>query len=302
MHRFVTALMIATAMLVSTSLAQAGIATYEDFTGYGIRPGSTTIGSTTYTTGVIPNDGTSTFAVTAVGGGKVALGTSAINGATVSDFINLRFTNSVSVTTASRIVYPNFWVTDGNPAHYALIALHSINGQTQDDLPVYQAITTGTGMDATSFGNMAVRVYATNTTDLNWLFPGAVRMAKFGGWAQSLWKSGAALVNDAVHVSDLGNLYFGSPFTSEQVPGLASPNNPEWIYASTGDPQTPDTFFLMCGDTSGSVQNFNYTLGGIQLEWATNAVVPEPASVTVWSMLGLVGIAVGWRMRRQSAA
>jgi hypothetical protein len=276
-------------IIASTGLAQADIiATYSDFTGYKIRTGT----SGTSTTGVTSDNGAQTFTVTAVGGGKVAIGTSAMNGLKVSDFVNFKFSNSVPVTAAGQIVYPNFWVTDGTANHYALVAVEAIDGQTQDDFPVYnQMITTG-GMGESYFDNLGVRVYATNAGDLSWLYPGAVRMAKFGGWAQSLWKSANTTSIDPVRVSDLGNLYFGSPFTSATVPGINA--NPVWSYVGNGDPQIPDTFYLMCGDTSGSVQNFNYTLGNIELRY-----VPEPCTLVLLGMGGLGLLACAWR-RRQS--
>jgi PEP-CTERM motif len=275
-------------IIASAGLTQAeNIATYSDFTGYKIRSGTSGI----YTTGVTSDNATDTFSVTAVGGGKVAIGTSAMNGLKVSDFVNFKFSNSSTVNLAGQIVYPNFWVTDGTANHYALVAVNAVSGQTQDDFPVYnQMIATG-GMDETYFDNLGVRVYATNAGDLNWLFPGAVRTAKFGGWAQSLWKSASATTSDPVRVSDLGNLYFGSPFTSATVPGINA--NPAWTYVGTGDPQIPDTFYLMCGDTSGSVQNFNYTLGNIELKY-----VPEPGTLALLGMGGLSLLACAWRRRR----
>jgi hypothetical protein len=285
--RFLT-LLCSLVILASAGLAQADvIATYPDFNGYKIRNGT----SGAYTTGVTSDNGTETFTVTAVGGGKVAIGTSAINGLKVSDFVNFKFSNSATVTAAGQIVYPNFWVTDGNANHYALVAVHSLSGQTQDDLPVYNQMVASGGMDESYLDNLGVRVYATNAGDLDWLYSGAARMAKFGGWAQSLWKSSSTTTFDPVRVSDLGDLYFGSPFTSATatVPGINA--NPAWSYVGTGDPQTPDTFYLMCGDTSGSVQNYNYTLGNIELQ-----CVPEPGTLALLLSAGL-GLLVYARRR-----
>jgi hypothetical protein len=278
-------------IIASAGLAQAeSIATYPDFTGYKIRNGT----SGAYTTAVASDNGAQTFTVTAVGSGKIAIGTSAMNGLKVSDFVNFKLSNSVNVTAAGQIVYPNFWVTDGNASHYALIAVNVVNGQYQDDLPVYNQMVASGGMDETYFDNLGVRVYATNAGDLNWLFPGAVRMPKFGSWAQSLWKSSGATTSDPVHVSDLGNLYFGSPFTSATatVPGINA--NPAWSYVGTGDPQTPDSFYLMCGDTSGSVENKNYTLSNIELQF-----VPEPGTLALLVTAGLGALATMWIRRRR---
>jgi hypothetical protein len=297
MSRSLTALLSVIVMLASAGFAQATIATYDDFTGYLIRTG------TSSTSAVTRNNTAETFSITAVDNGKVAIGTSAINGAKVSDFANLKFTNSATVTSASQIVYPNFWVTD-KAGHYALIAVNIATKVgaivTQDDVPVYGAMTSAGGMVASYFEDLAIRAYATNASDLNWLYSGAKRVKKFSGWDQSLWKSADTSVFDPVRISDLGNLYFGSPFTTTTVPGVAG--NSQWTYVGTGDPQTPNSLYLMCGDTSGSVQNYNYTLGDIALEWGssneTNDTTPEPASLAVWSLLAMAGIGLRRRTRK----
>jgi hypothetical protein len=267
-------------------VAQAEIATYSDFAGYAIRNG--TNGS--YTTGVAADNVNEAFNVTAVGGGKVAIATSSLNGLTLSDFVSFKFSNSFSVVSAGQIVYPNFWVTDGNPAHYALVAVNEVNGQTQDDFPVYTKMTSAGGMDASYFQGLGVRVYATNTGDLDWLYPGAVRTAKFNGWTQALWKSASTGVSDPVRISDLLGLHFGSPFASATVPGIAG--NPTWSYVGTGDPQMPQTFVLMCGDTSGSVQSYAYTLSGIQLQ-----LVPEPGTLVLLAVAAMALLGCVWRRR-----
>lgn len=291
MNRLLPALVLGSLLLASAT-AQAGIATYDDFNPYVIR---NNVGQTAT---IVPNDLAQTFTVTALNSGKVAMGTSAINGAKVSDFLSLSFRNSREVG-PGQITYMNFWVTDGNANHYALISVNSITGTTQDDYPVYQRATS-TGIDAAYFNSLAVRVYPTSYTDVAWLYPGAVRMSKGGGWPQSLWKSGTALI-DPVLLSDLGNLYFGSPFTSTTTPGVAG--NSQWPSVGTGDPQTPDSFYLVCGDTSGSVTAPGYTLSDITLEWASAAAVPEPSSLALCSvsLLGLVGLGLG-RMRKRAAA
>jgi hypothetical protein len=286
MKRSIMVLVCAAVLAASAGVALADtIATYSDFTGYKIRNGT----SGSYTTAVSSDNTAETFNVTAVSGGKIAIGTSALNGKKLSDFVNFKLSNSFNVTAAGQIVYPNFWVTDGTAGHYALVAVNTVVGQTQDDLPVYNQMVSANGMDASFFDNLAVRVYATNTGDLNWLFPGCVQMSKSGSWAQSLWKTAGSTI-DPVRISDIENLYFGSPFTSATVPGI-SPNS-AWSYAGTGDPQTPDTFFLMCGDTSSSVQNKNYTLSNIRLQ-----AVPEPGTLALLGMAGFGLLAYAWRRR-----
>lgn len=291
MKRYLVAAMNAMLLTVFTEMALAATATYSDFSGYTIRNGA----KDGYTTGFTSDNDAETFTVTAVGGGKVAIGTSDVNGLKVSDFVNLKFSNSVAVETASKMAYMNFWVTN-NAGNYAFVAVNSINGTTQDDFPVYQAMTSGGGMSESYFENLAVRVYATNTSNLNWLYNGCVQQSKAGSWSQSLWKSSTANIMDPVLVSDLGNLYFGSPFTTATVPGVSTNNNPEWPYANTGDPQTPDSFYLMCGDTSGSVQNYPpYTLSGIQLTY-----VPEPGTLALLSLAGFGLLAYAWRRRAKA--
>jgi hypothetical protein len=287
MKRSMIAVTSMLAMMALAGIARADIATYSDFTAYAIRGGTSGI----YTTGVTSDNTNQTFTETAVGSGKVAIATAALNGKKVSDFVSFKFSNSVSVATAGGIVYPNFWVTDGTPSHYALVGVDVVNGLGQDDFPVYtQMVSTG-GMDASYFDNLGVRVYATNTGDLNWLYPGAVAMKKGGGWTQSLWKSSSATTSDPVRVSDLADLFFGSPFTSTTVPGIAG--NSQWSYVGTGDPQMPQAFVLMCGDTSASVQNKNYTLSNLQL-----SSVPEPGTLVLLGMSGLGLLAYAWRRRR----
>ena len=183
-------------------------------------------------------------------------------------------------------------MTDGTPGHYALVGVDVVSGLGQDDFPVYTQMISAGGMDASYFDNLGVRVYATNTSDLNWLYPGAVEKSKGGGWSQSLWKSGNVNTSDPIRVSDLGNLYFGSPFTSTTVPGVAG--NSQWSYVGTGDPQMPQSFILMCGDTSANVENKNYTLSNIALQ-----SVPEPGTLMLLGMGGL-GLLAYARRRRQS--
>lgn len=272
----------------------ASVATYSDFDASVIRNGT----SGGFTTSATSDNVAQTFTITAVGGGKVAIATSVSNGYKLSDFVSFEFSNSVEVTTAGGIVYPNMWVTDGS-GHYALLAVHYCNTTTgyQDDLPVYTH-TVSVGMDETYLDSLAVRVYATDTSNLNWLFPGVVQMSKAGSWTQSLWKSSVSNVYDPVTVGDLGNLYFGSPFTTDTIPGVAG--NSQWTYVGTGDPQMTETFFLMCGDTSGSVQNMNYTLSNLRLEIGAEAAVPEPISLVFFGT-GVAG-AIAFASRRRRSA
>ncbi|HUU82944.1 MAG TPA: PEP-CTERM sorting domain-containing protein, partial [Phycisphaerae bacterium] len=74
-----------------------------------------------------------------------------------------------------------------------------------------------------------------------------------------------------------------------------SPNS-DWTYAGTGDPQMPDTWYLMCGDTSGSVENYNYTLGDFGLEYAP---IPEP--VTMAGLALGIGCLTRYVRRRRAA-
>jgi hypothetical protein len=48
----------------------------------------------------------------------------------------------------------------------------------------------------------------------------------------------------------------------------------------------------MCGDTSGSVQNYNYTLSNITL-----VSVPEPGMLVLLATAGLGLLAYAWRRR-----
>jgi len=278
------ALTLAFGMCCVSAVAANQTATYSDFSANVIRDGA----GGGYTTSASSNATAETFTITAVGGGKVAIGTSAVNGHPVSDFRNFKFSNSVTNISDSQIVYPNFWATDGG-GNYAFVAMHHLSGQAQLDRPIYDEMTSTGGMGESFFGALGVRVYATDTSSLDWLFPGCVRMAKFGGWDSALWKTSNGTTNDPVLISDIGGLLFGSPFTSATIPGVTG--NTDWSYAGTGDPQMPDTFYLMGGDTSGSVENYAYTLGNFGLEYA-----PEPASMT---LLGLGGLGMLWRRRRK---
>ena len=279
MKRLMIALLGVMMVVASRGISQANTATYPDFTGYVIRNGT----SGSYTTSVTANDTNQTFTETAVNSGKVAIATSAVNGLPLSDFVNFKFSNSVSNVGASGIVYPNFWVTDGNPSHYALVAARCGQWAGPGRLSGVHSNGLAGGMNASYFNSLGVRVYATNTSSLNWLYPGAVEMTKGGGWAQSLWKSNNASVSDPVLVSDLSaNLRFGSPFTTTTVPGAGVGGNSAWSYVGTGDPQMPQAFVLMCGDTSGSVENENYTLSNIALQ-----STPEPGTLALLITAGL---------------
>ena len=280
------------AIIASAGLAQAeSIATYPDFTGYKIRAGT----SGTSTTGVTSDNGTQTFTVTAVGGGKVAIGTSVMNGLKVSDFVNFKFSNSVPVTVASQIVYPNFWVTDGTANHYALVAVEAINGQTQDDFPVYNQMISSGGMGESYFDNLGVRCMRLTPA----ILIGCIR-------APCEWRNSAAGRNlcgnpPAPRLSTqsvfrtLATCSSARRLLRRRCPGINA--NPVWSYVGTGDPQIPDTFYLMCGDTSGSVQNFNYTLGNIELQY-----VPEPGTLVLLGLGGLTALGAMWIRRRQKVA
>lgn len=263
-------LVAAFAVALAAGNVMAATVGFADFGANVIRNGT----SGAYTTSVSANSGTQSFSLTAVGGGKVAIGTSAMNGLTVGDFQNFSFTNSVAGLTGGSILYPNAWITDG-AGHYAFLAMHYSVGAAQNDDQVYSAMTSAGGM-ASVFDNIGIRVYATGS-DVDWIFPGAVKMAKANSWTTALWKSSTAGVYDPVRLSDISNLLFGSPFSTATLPGIAS--NPQYTLAGTGDPQTPDAFYLMAGDTSGSVQNYEYIVSNMNLEF-----VPEPASMTLLAL------------------
>jgi len=214
-----------------------------------------------------------------------------MNGLNVSAFQNFSFSNSVSGISGSQIVYPNAWITDG-AGHYAFLAMHYSVGMYQDDVPVYNAMVSPGGM-ATVFDSIGLRVYATGS-DVSWIYPGAVKMSKGGSWTTALWKSADPSVYDPIRLSDIGNLLFGSPFATTTTPGISG--NPEYTLAGTGDPQMPHTFYLMAGDTSGSVQNYNYTLSNFNLEYDLGAPVPEPLSCVLFAGSVLGGLVI--RRRR----
>jgi len=283
-HPILRSALVMAAVVMLAGAGWADTATYPDFSGNVIRDGT----SGTYTTSVSTDAVAETFTITAVGGGKVAIGTSAVNGLAVDDFVNFGFTNSVTTLNDSQIVYPNFWVTDDG-SHYAFVAMTYFSGQAQLDRPIYDEMISATGMGETFFEALGVRVYGTDTSTLDWLYPGCVRMAKFGSWDSALWKSADTATNDPVLMSDIGSLLFGSPFTTATVPGISG--NTDWTYAGTGDPQIPDTWYLMCGDTSGSVENYDYTLSNIELEY-----VPEPATLGLLALGG--GLSLMRRRRR----
>ena len=272
-------------LAVSGTAQAVDVVGYSDFSANVIRNGTSGI----YTTSATSNATNETFTIMAVGGGKVAIGTSAMNGLKVSDFQNFSFDNSVSGISGGQIVYPNAWITDGG-SNYAFLAMHYSVGAAQNDDPVYNAMVSEDGL-ASVFDTIGLRVYATGS-DVSWILPGAVKMSKGGSWTTALWKSSDTNVYDPVRLSDIGDLLFGSPFTSTTVPGIGG--NPEYTLAGTGDPQMPETWYLMCGDTSGSVENYNYTLGDFKLEY-----VPEPATMSLLA-IGGAGMLARRRRRRRS--
>jgi len=269
---------------VTSSGAFAATAGFSDFSEYVIRNGTSGV----YTTSASHDDLAQSFTITAVGGGKVAIGTSAMNGLKVSDWQNFSFTNSVTGISGGEIVYPNAWITDGE-GNYAFLAMHYSVGAAQNDDPVYDAMVSSGGI-ADVFDVIGLRVYATGP-DVDWIYSGAVKMSKAGSWTTALWKTSDAEVYDPIRLADIGDLLFGSPFTSTTVPGISG--NSEYTLAGTGDPQMPHTFYLMAGDTSGSVENYDYTLTNLALTY-----VPEPATM---SLLGLGGLGVLIRRRRRRA-
>ena len=126
-----------------------------------------------------------------MGGGKVAIATSATNGLQISALSNFSITCSAGTVGETHIVYPNFWVTD-NKGDYALIALDVVSGLGQDDTPVYNTMASPGGMSKSYFDSLAIRVYDANTANLNWLYPVAVAMVKAAA-GQPRWTSSPTL-------------------------------------------------------------------------------------------------------------
>ncbi len=249
---------VITSLIVTTSLYGA-TAGFDDTSANIIRTGGTTSLSTD-----LENE---TYTVEANGGGKVAIGFEGISGSQVGSLSGLKFSSVGS--TSEGFPYVNFWVTDGT--NYAFVALNEVysNGGMQDG-PVYEQAVSEPGIDRNYFQSLQIRLYGTNTSDIDWVYDGATRN-KFnaGSWGE-LWKSSDTGVVDPVTVADIAHLTFASPFTSENanIPSVSSPA--AWTYAGTGDPQQPEAFYVVVGDTTAS-NTGDFIIGDLELNYEAAA-------------------------------
>jgi hypothetical protein len=138
--------------------------------------------------------------------------------------------------------------------------------------------------DSTSTGTITVDLRSDNSTS-----PGAV-IATIGTLSDSLLSTSASV--------------FDFPVT----PITLTANTRYWIQIST-DPST--AVWWWSSDTSGIgvAGEFFSNANGVwpnddgpyQMQVSGNSTVPEPGAIIVWSLLGALGITLGWWRRRKAA-
>ena len=247
----------------------AATADFSDTTAYITRQSGDQVAT------VISDSENETYTVTANGGGKVSIGFDALIGNQVGTLANFKFTSEGSITHG--YPYMNFWVTDG--ANYAMVTLNEVdeNG-TKLETPVYEQLTSAEGVSRDYFQSLQVRVYATDYTNLDWLYQGAIEN-KYTNYWHDLWKSDTPGLIDPVTVADIAHLTFASPFDAEtsNLPSVSSPE--AWPYAGTGEPQLEEAFYVVVGDTSGN-NTGSFVLGGFDLQYDSAAQNTTTGSAT----------------------
>ena len=221
---------------------------------------------------------------------KAGWGSNAINGATIGQIQNLAITRYddtsrfLSGSGPAVAPYFNIWVTDGL-GNYAVLANEPSNPAFQ---PLFVTNMDGSKTYDLDFSDLAthpVQVYETLNGGFN---------------ATNTWVHNLLGIN--------------GPLTFADVAGLTiSPPPPSYITAGgngvgSGAPRELGTNTAygvnwIFGDTLSNYVTGaeGYVVGSPNVSAASAAEVPEPASLALWSMLSVAGIAA-WRRRKIAVA
>jgi MYXO-CTERM domain-containing protein len=229
--------------------------------------------------------GTTEFIINA-SGQKAGLGSNAINGSTIGQIQGLTITRFDDTTRFSAgsgpavAPYLNIWVTDGL-GNYAVLANEPSNGAFQ---PLFVDNGDGTktyNLDFSDLASHPVQVYET----LN------------GGYnSNNTWVHNLLGINGPLTFENVAGLMISAPSAAY----ITGPNS-----VGTGAPRELGTNVAygvnwIFGDTLSNYQSGDdgYIVG---LADVSAAAVPEPASIAVWSLVSVAGLAA-WRRRKAAKA
>jgi hypothetical protein len=260
--------LVLTGVVLSTSVAQAA------FTSYVIRQNGMTSPDILPRNDIAP--GAEEFGI-ALSGQKAGLGSNDINGATIGEILDLSITRYDDTTRFAAgsgpavAPYLNIWVTDGM-GNYAVVANEPSN-------PAFQPLFETVGL---------TKEYNLSFDDLS-SHPVQVYETANGGYGSTTTWVHNLVGNQPLTFADIADLVIAAPSPAY----IAGPNS-----VGSGAPRELGSNVAfgvnwVFGDTLA-----NYLSGddGFIVGQASAQAVPEPSTVAIVGLAGLVGLAV---MRRR---